>query len=85
MNRRTKYAEDGGEIAGRLRVIPDFLPAPAELARAERPETVKVTLELDRTTVDWFKAQADKHGGSYQRMIRNLAGQYARQAAAKVR
>jgi len=80
MKKRTRRGDDHGEIMGRLRRISDFLPPPSELARADRPETVKVTLDLDREAVEWFKREAKRHGGSYQRMIRNLATSYARGA-----
>ena len=80
MKKPIRYTNDGGEITGALKVIPDFLPTPAELARQpDRPETVKVTLEMDRSTVDWFKSQARLGGGSYQRMLRTLATRYADQ------
>lgn len=81
MKKRTRSDDDQGEIVGRLRRIPDFLPPPSELARADRPETVKVTLDLDREAVEWFKREAKRHGGSYQRMIRNLATSYVRSAS----
>lgn len=80
MNRSTRRDDDQGEIIGRLRRIPDFLPPPSELARDNRPETVKVTLDLDREAVEWFKHEAKRYGGSYQRMIRNLAMSYVRGA-----
>ena len=81
MKKRTRRDDDQGEIVGRLRRIPDFLPPPSELARADRPETVKVTLDLDREAFEWFKREAKRHGGSYQRMIRNLATSYVRGAS----
>jgi len=41
---------------GDLRVIPDFLPSPQELAAAER--RTKVTLELSDRALKFFKAQS---------------------------
>ena len=62
------------ERLGKLRVIPDFLPPPAELAFRE--DGVKVTISLSRKSVDFFKAEARKHNTQYQRMIRRLLDAY---------
>jgi hypothetical protein len=40
-------------------VVTDFLPTPSELAFRE--EGVKVTLALSKTSVDFFKSEAQKH------------------------
>jgi predicted DNA binding CopG/RHH family protein len=78
---RTKYT--AGEI-GRVRVIEDFLPAPADLV--PREENVKVTLSLSRRSLDFFKREAKKRRVPYQRMIRALVDTYAeRQAGGKAR
>ncbi len=70
-----------GEI-GRVRVIDDFLPAPAEFV--PREESVKVTLSLSRRSLDFFKREAKKRRVPYQRMIRALVDTYAdRQAGGK--
>jgi hypothetical protein len=53
--RAVRYA--AGEI-GRVRVIEDFLPAPADLV--PREENVKVTLSLSRRSLDFFKREAKK-------------------------
>lgn len=80
-NRAVKYT--AGEI-GRVRVIEDFLPAPADLV--PREDNVKVTLTLSRRSLDFFKREAKKRRVPYQRMIRALVDRYAeRQAAAKER
>ena len=49
-NRTVRYT--AGEI-GRLRVIEDFLPPPADLV--PREDNVKVTLSLSRRSLDFFK------------------------------
>ena len=54
-NRMPRYT--AGEI-GRVRVIADFLPAPAELV--PREDNVKVTLSLSRRSLDFFKREAKK-------------------------
>jgi hypothetical protein len=56
-------------------VIPDFLPAPDQLVMNE--DGIKVTLSLSRSSVDFFKAAAERNNTSYQRMIRRLLDSYA--------
>lgn len=58
-----------------LEIVVDFLPSPEELQFIE-PETEKITIQLDKGTVDYFRQQAEKRGGSYQRMIRTLLKEY---------
>ena len=78
-NRTVRYTT--GEI-GRVRVIEDFLPAPADLV--PREDNVKVTLSLSRRSLDFFKREAKKRRVPYQRMIRALVDTYAeRQAGGK--
>ncbi|MFH7321258.1 CopG family transcriptional regulator [Desulfurivibrio sp. D14AmB] len=79
MSRKIKYSD---EPLGDLRVIPDFLPSPEELAFRE--ESVKVTITLSKKSVSFFKEEAGKHHTQYQRMIRQLLDAYvdSRQKAA---
>jgi predicted DNA binding CopG/RHH family protein len=58
-----------------VRIISDFLPSPAELVFRE--DTVKVTIALSKSSVEFFKEQAAKHQVSYQKMIRRLLDEYA--------
>jgi predicted DNA binding CopG/RHH family protein len=71
MNEKIKYSD---EPIGKIEVLPDFLPSPAELAFRE--EGVKVTLALSKKSVDFFKSQASMHHTQYQRMIRRLVDSY---------
>ena len=71
MSTKIRYRD---EPMGEIRVVPDFLPSPAELAF--RDEGVKVTLALSRKSVDFFKAHAAKNQTQYQRMIRQLLDAY---------
>ncbi|MBS0246817.1 MAG: hypothetical protein JSR61_09360 [Proteobacteria bacterium] len=71
-SKTVKYAE--GEI-GKVRVVSDFLPLPDALVARE--ENVKVTIELSRRSVDYFKRAAKAHRVPYQRMIRALVDAYA--------
>jgi len=71
MKEKIKYTD---EPMGNVRVIPDFLPSPSELALRE--ETVKVTISLSKKSVDFFKKEAKKYNTHYQKMIRRLLDEY---------
>jgi predicted DNA binding CopG/RHH family protein len=71
MSVKIKYTD---EPLGKVQVIPDFLPSPAELAFRE--EGVKVTLALSKKSVKFFKAEAKRRHTRYQRMIRRLIDAY---------
>ena len=60
---------------GRVTQVPDFLPSPAELAAAE--ESVKITILLKRSSVEFFKKAAAKHHTKYQKMMREVLDLYA--------
>ncbi len=72
MTTRIRYTD---EPLGRLKVVPDFLPRPEDLALRE--EGVKVTLALSKRSVEFFKNEAREHKTQYQRMIRRLLDAYA--------
>jgi len=59
---------------GKLTRVKDFLPPPEKLVMPQ--QTVKVTIMLNKSSVDFFKNQANKHRAKYQKMIRNLIDQY---------
>jgi predicted DNA binding CopG/RHH family protein len=71
MNAKINYTN---ESLGRIQVVPDFLPSPAELPFRE--EGVKVTLALSKKSIGFFKSEATKHRTQYQRMIRRLIDAY---------
>ncbi len=72
MSARIRYTD---APLGKLKVVPDFLPRPEDLAF--RDEGVKVTIALSRRSVEFFKREARKHDTQYQRMIRRLLDAYA--------
>ena len=74
MKNKIKYTD---EPMGRLRVIKDFLPPPGQLVLKE--ENVKITISLKKSSVEFFKKEAQKHRTSYQRMIRRVIDGYALQ------
>ena len=53
-----------------------FLPSPDQLVMKE--DTVKVTLLLNKSSVDYFKKAAGKHSACYQAMIRALVDEYVK-------
>ena len=69
--KKIKYTD---EPIGKVKIVPDFLPSPTELAMKE--DTVKVTLSLTKTSLEFFKQEAELHRTQYQKMIRNLLDQY---------
>lgn len=71
MNAKIKYTD---EPLGELKVIPDFLPSPEELVFKD--DSVKVTITLSRSSVEFFKREAKKHRTPYQKMIRRLLDAY---------
>jgi hypothetical protein len=72
MSAKIKYTN---EPLGKLEVVSDFLSRPEDLVY--RDDGVKVTLALSKRSVEFFKAQAQKHNTQYQRMIRRLLDAYA--------
>ncbi len=72
MKKKTKYAN---EDIGRIEVVEDFLPPPEKLAFKEN--NVKVTLNLSRSSVEFFKKIAKDNGSQYQKVIRELLDTYS--------
>ena len=64
---------------GRLARVNDMLPSPAQLGAAE--ETTKITIALKKSSIEFFKRQAQRYHTKYQRMIRELVDRYAMQYA----
>jgi len=71
MKKKIKYSD---EKIGKVVIVDDFLPSPEELVFKE--DTIKVTLNLSRSSIDFFKDLAKKHGSQYQKVIRNLLDNY---------
>jgi len=51
------------------------LPSPDELASKEA--TIRVTINLNRDSVEFFKEEARKSGIPYQKLIRKVVDLYA--------
>lgn len=71
MKKKIKYSD---EKIGEIEVIKDFLPKPENLVFKEN--TVKITLNLSKSSIDFFKGIARKNGSQYQKIIRNLLDKY---------
>jgi predicted DNA binding CopG/RHH family protein len=72
MKGKTKYTD---EPMGELKIVKNFLPPPDQLVLKE--DSVKVTISLKKSSIDFFKQQAKKHRTSYQKMIREVVDWYA--------
>ena len=72
MNAKRKYNDDGP--IDEIEFVDDFLPSPEELAFKE--DTVKVTIALSKSSVDFFKEKAEENDTAYQKMIRRLLDSY---------
>ncbi len=68
------YDNDFDMPRGKLIRIKDDLPPPHELVMPD--DTVKVTIALNRKSVEFFKRAAEKNHTKYQKMIRELLDQY---------
>jgi predicted DNA binding CopG/RHH family protein len=71
MKKKIKYTD---EKIGKIKIVKDFLPTPEELVFKE--DTVKITLNLSKSSVEYFKELAKKHDSQYQKVIRTLLDNY---------
>ena len=71
MSTKIKYTD---EPIGEIAIIEDFLPSPDELAF--RDESIKITISLSKSSIEFFKGEAEKHNTPYQKMIRRLLDSY---------
>lgn len=71
-----KKQDDENFPIGKLKRVDDFLPPPDQLVIPE--ETVKVTLSLTKSSLQFFKREARRNHTKYQKMIRTLVDRYAR-------
>jgi len=72
MRKKTRYTN---EAMGRVRVVKDFLPSPDQLVLRE--ESVKVTISLSKSSVEYFKRVASENRTQYQKLIRKVLDLYA--------
>ncbi len=67
-----KDIEEGIESS---KTIKDFLPVPENLVFKDA--TVRVTINLSKPSISFFKKESKRLGVPYQRMIKNLVDLYA--------
>lgn len=80
MKRTIKYVdltELNGERIGKLGapVHPDFLPSPQNVRRDLK--TVKVTVELEPASLDYYRREARRRGETPAQMIRRILRAHA--------
>lgn len=56
-------------------IVDDFLPPPGELVKKNKKE--KITIAIDKQSLDMYKKYAKKHNAKYQSMINEVVGAYA--------
>lgn len=72
MKEKIKYSN---HKIGKIKIIKDFLPKPEELIFKD--DSVKVTLNLSKSSIDFFKGIAKNKGSKYQKIIRKLLDSYS--------
>ncbi len=72
MKKNIKYTN---EPIGEVEIIKDFLPPPEQLTLSE--QHVKITINLKKSSVDFFKRLAKTNKSQYQKIIRHLLDYYA--------
>ncbi|HWZ65953.1 MAG TPA: CopG family transcriptional regulator [Patescibacteria group bacterium] len=78
MSNTTSYTNAPADIEESLNqatVMSDFLPSPKELI--SKVEKEKVTIAINKRSLDLFKEYAKKHNTKYQPMIDGVLGAYA--------
>ena len=56
-------------------IVTDFLPSPEELTSKDEKE--KITISVDKRSLDLYKKYAKKHNTKYQPMINGVISSYA--------
>ncbi|GAC1501468.1 MAG: hypothetical protein NVS1B10_05660 [Candidatus Saccharimonadales bacterium] len=56
-------------------IVRDFLPSPKELVR--RGEKEKITISVDKRSLELYKKYAKEHNTKYQPMINSVLSSYA--------
>ena len=69
-----KKHRDHNMPVGKLTKINDDLPPPSELAKPI--QAVRITIQVSKSSVDYFKKNARKYHTKYQRMIREVLDAY---------
>jgi hypothetical protein len=84
MTDRINYTDAPTDIAETLEsaiAIDDFLPSPDQLVL--KTEKEKITIAIDKRSLDLFKQYAEKHNAKYQTMINGVVSSYAEKFLSK--
>lgn len=73
--RYTDAPDDVEDALNNAVIVADFLPSPSELVRKSEKE--KITIAIDKRSLELFKKFAKKHDGKYQTMMNDVLGAYA--------
>ena len=78
MRNTTNYTDAPADVEQALAeatVVRDFLPSPAELTRKAQKE--RITIAIDKQSLEGFKRYAKTHDTKYQTMINGVLSAYA--------
>lgn len=78
MSSRANYTDAPADIEqslGDAVVVDDFLPSPAELVR--KTEKEKITIAIDKRSLELYKRYAKRHNAKYQTMVNSVLVSYA--------
>jgi predicted DNA binding CopG/RHH family protein len=78
MSNATNYTDAPADMEQSLEnavVVGDFLPSPTELVR--KTEKEKITIAVDKHSLELFKRYAKTHDAKYQTMINGVLDAYA--------
>lgn len=73
MPKEIEYTDEPMEIG---QTIPDFLPPPAQLVFKVPRD--KITIEVHKPILGFYKAEAEKLGIPYSQLIRAVLSEYAK-------
>jgi hypothetical protein len=71
----TDAPDDINEALDEATIVADLLPSPDQLIR--KTEKEKITIAIDKRSLDLFKQYAEKHNAKYQAMINGVVSSYA--------
>lgn len=78
MSNTTNYTDVPADVKQSLDeavIVADFLPSPDKLTK--KTEKEKITIAIDKHSLELFKNYAKKHDTKYQTMINGVLGSYA--------
>lgn len=84
MNNNNTYTNAPTDVTESLTnavAMTDFLPSPAELVL--KTEKEKITIAIDKSSLNKFKYYAKKHDAKYQTMINGVLSSYAEKFLSK--